>query len=149
MSQNRIIGNDGKLIKHIPGDLPRFKKLTMGSIVVMGRKTFESIGKPLPGRTNIVLSKREDYNPEGVLVYRSIQDVISLFTTQNIFVIGGGEIYNLFLPYADRIEMTLVEEDWEGDTLFPTLSNTWFESNRETKSTEDFTYHYLSLEKNN
>lgn len=146
-SLNGVIGKDGGLIKHIPGDLPRFKKLTMGNPILMGRKTFESIGRPLPGRTNIILSKNPNYNPDGVVVYRNLEDVLNIFGGQNLFVIGGGEIYRILLPFAHKIEMTLVDENWEGDTFFPEISSDWEEINRETHVLNDSKYHYITLNK--
>lgn len=146
-SQNRVIGKDGKLIKHIPGDLPRFKKLTIGHPIVMGRKTFESIGRPLPNRTNIVLSRSFDYQPEGVIVYRNLEDILSIFGNQNIFIIGGGEIYKMFLPLTHRIELTLVEENWEGDTFFPELNSEWIQVSKENCEVDGLKYSYITLEK--
>ena len=123
--ENRVIGRDGELPWHISEDLKRFKRLTTGHPLVMGRKTFESLvaqfGGPLPGRRNVVLTSRgpfEDY-PE-VETYASIEDALAAVAEHETVFIGGGEvIYEQFLPRADRLELTLVEGHYEGDTYFP------------------------------
>lgn len=125
------IGKDNKLLWHLPNDLLHFKKLTSGHTVIMGRKTYESIGKPLPNRTNIVLTRDVDYlrdsEPEDVYVYNNFDDLLyeidSIDNDEEVFVIGGAEIYELFLPYADRVYATLIHEIfYEADTFFPLLS---------------------------
>ena len=118
--KNHLIGGDNKLLWHIPEDLKRFKKLTTNHTIVMGRKTFESIGKPLPNRLNIILTKDKDFQAEGCLVFNDISDVIKEVQNSNeVFIIGGGQIYNEFFPIINRIYVTLVESEYVGDTYFP------------------------------
>ena len=91
----------------------------------MGRKTYESIGRPLPNRTNIILSKQKNLNLGDCLIYNNIHDVMSIWAGSNLFVIGGGEIYKMFLPFADKIELTLIDRDYVGDVYFPELDDFW------------------------
>ena len=143
-SKNRVIGKDNKLIWHLPEDLKRFKDLTLGNPIVMGRKTYESIGKSLPGRLNIILTKNRDFKADNCLIYNNIYDMLEIYQQSNLFVIGGGEIYNMFLPYAKKIELTLIDRDFEGDTFFPQLGSDWIESNVETNSNGEFEYKYIT-----
>jgi len=119
----RIIGYQGKIPWHLPSDLKRFKSLTIGNTVVMGRKTFESIGKPLPKRTNIVLSRSKN-QINGVTLINNPLDVLKY---DNVFVIGGEEIYKLFIPYCEKLFITNVYGDFCGDTFFPDIDLTKFE----------------------
>ncbi len=127
-SKNHVIGKDNKLLWHLPNDLKYFKAVTSGHPVIMGRKTFESIGKPLPNRLNIIIS-RNQYEPQENLIYTtSLQEAITIAKAKDeeIFIIGGGEIYRQALPLADKIHFTLVDTVIEGDTFFPELSeNDW------------------------
>jgi len=122
MSRNRAIGRAGTLPWRLSDDLKRFKQLTMGHPIIMGRKTFESIGKPLPGRTSIVVTRQADFHPPNVLVSKSLSDAIRLAASkddQEAFVVGGGEIYAAALPLVDRLYVTSVDAHVEGDTYFP------------------------------
>ena len=119
VSENGVIGIDNRLPWRIPGDLARFKRITMGNTLVMGRKTFESIGKALPGRTSVVLTRDPSWKaPEGVVVAHGVDEAMARAPGPEIFVIGGGEIYDLLLPSADRIYLTRVHERVQGDTYF-------------------------------
>lgn len=121
-STTRAIGKDGALLWHIPEDLARFKRLTMGHPLIMGRKTFESIGRPLPGRTSIVVTRNTAWSHEGVLVAHSLDEALKTATTldpHEIFVIGGGELYAQTIGQADRLYLTLVDDATPGDTFFP------------------------------
>jgi dihydrofolate reductase len=118
-AQHGVIGRGGKLPWHISADLKRFKALTMGSAMVMGRKTFESLPGLLPGRRHIVLTRDPDWRAEGAEVARDPNDAIRLSNSEPLSVIGGADIFALFLPLADRIELTEVLEDVPGDTLMP------------------------------
>jgi len=146
-SENRVIGKDGTLIWHIPEDLKRFKKSTLGNPIVMGRKTYESIGKPLPGRTNIILSRDKNLRIDGCLVYNKISDILEIFEKNNIFVIGGGEIYKQFLDKADRIELTLIHKNFDGDTYFPEIGNNWQVVESQKSTLEDTDIDYISYQK--
>ena len=117
-STNRVIGKNNTLIWKVPGDLKRFKELTSGHTVLMGRKTYESIGRPLPNRRNIILSRNKDLVVEGCLVYSNLLEVLELYKN-DLFVIGGEEIYRQTLGYADKVELTLIHKDYEGDAFFP------------------------------
>ena len=133
VARNGVIGGDNSLLWHISEDLKRFKRLTGGHAVVMGRKTFESLGRPLPNRRNIVVSRRADYAPEGVEVAPSLEAALALFPPQEeVFVIGGGQIYAQAMPLADRLYLTTVMHDYEGDTRFPEWDSAqWRETARE------------------
>lgn len=121
MDQNRVIGKDNKLPWHLPADLKYFKELTMGHPIIMGRKTYESIGRPLPGRENIVITRKKDYTAEGCTIIHSISEVKELDEKRNdeLFVIGGAEIFEQTFSIADRLYITVIEETFEGDTYFP------------------------------
>ena len=121
-SDNHVIGRKGGLPWHVPEDLKRFRQLTWGKPVLMGRRTFEAIGRPLPGRRNIVISRQPGLEIEGCEIAVTINDAVALVSDQpEIMVIGGGEIYRTLLPRADRIEMTRVHDNVEGDTWFPEI----------------------------
>ena len=118
-ARNGVIGRGGTLPWHIPADLKRFKTLTMGSVMVMGRRTFESLPGLLPGRRHIVITRDREWSAPGAEVAHSLAGSIELAGSERISVIGGAEIFALFLPHADRIELTEVLEDIEGDTFMP------------------------------
>lgn len=125
VGKNNAIGRNNQLIWHLSDDLKYFKKVTSGHTVIMGDKTFQSIGRPLPNRRNIVLSLDENYSAEGVQVRNSLEEVLAEYkdSDEEVFVIGGGMIYKLALPYADKLYITLVEDFPEdADTFFPDYS---------------------------
>jgi len=132
-AQNGVIGRDGKLPWHLPADLKRFKALTMGSAMVMGRRTFDSLPGLLPGRRHIVLTRDPAWRAEGAEVARDVDEALRLAAGGSVSVIGGAEIFRLFLPIADRIELTEVLEELAGDTLIadPRDSGAWRETFRE------------------
>lgn len=144
-----VIGKDNQLIWRQSSDLKRFKLLTTNKCVVMGRKTYDSIGKPLPNRKNIILS-RNTIKIEGCQVINSIDDILNI--KEDIFIIGGGEIYQKFLPYADKIYITKVHNDIDGDTYFPEINmNDWnIESSEYYKKDEknEYDYSFINLKKN-
>ncbi len=123
IGKNRAIGRDNQLLWHLPEDLKNFKKLTMGSVMIMGRKTFESIGRPLPGRKTIVISRNKDLIIDGAQITSSLADAIalarSLESGKEIFIVGGGEIYRQALDLCDRIYLSEVDLSPEADTFFP------------------------------
>ena len=132
-ARNGVIGRDGRLPWHISADLKRFKALTMGSAMLMGRKTFESLPGVLPGRRHIVLTRDPNWSADGAQVAHSIAEALDLAGEERLSVIGGAEIFAMFLPLADRIELTEVLEDVAGDTFLPDPrdSGEWQESARE------------------
>ena len=120
--RNGVIGAENRLLWRIPEDFAHFRRTTMGAPVVMGRRTWESIGRALPGRVNIVVSRRAPALPEGVLAARSLEKALALAAgSPRIFVIGGGEIYRQAMPLADRIWLTRIDADFEGDAFLPTI----------------------------
>jgi dihydrofolate reductase len=130
-SQNRVIGDNNQLPWHISADLKRFKAITMGKPIVMGRKTWQSLGRPLPGRDNVVLSRDVTFKAQDCFVFSSLQQVIdSYLDTEEIMIIGGNAIYQLALPLAQKLYVTEIHRDYEGDTYFPELADEWRESFR-------------------
>ena len=120
MSENRVIGREGKLPWYLPRDMRRFKTLTTGHAVIMGRKTFETLGAPLPNRRNLVVTGNRAYEASGADVAHSLDAALSLVEgDEEIFIAGGGEIYRLALPVADRIYLTVVHDAFNGDARFP------------------------------
>jgi dihydrofolate reductase len=138
-STNAVIGVGGELPWHLSDDLKRFKALTMGKPIVMGRKTYESIGRPLPGRQNIVITTQTGFSAPGCDVVASPDAAIAIAgDAAEIMVIGGGEIYRLFLPLAERVYLTRVHVDVEGDAFFPQLDpSSWREAARESQVASD------------
>ena len=128
-SKDRVIGNGNALPWSLPADLQRFKNLTEGNSIVMGRKTFESIGRPLPNRRNIVMSRDKKLKISGVEVVFSVEEVLSFYKESNdkdLFVIGGSHIYKLFEPYCDNLMITYIDKIFEGDAFFPEIDwNNW------------------------
>ena len=138
MASNRVIGKDNELPRDYPEDMARFRALTSGKPIVMGRKTFESIGRPLPKRRNVVLS-RWWFDAEGVEVFSTIDEIIAATQDEaEVMIIGGQMIYQLFLPYADRIELTIIHQEYEGDTYFPVFEDDFIEVRREKREGLDF-----------
>lgn len=155
-ADNRVIGKDNDLIWHMPHDLKYFKETTSGHYVLMGRKSFESVGKPLPNRLNIIITRNPDYAAEGALVVHSLKDALVLADQQKqqeVFILGGGEIYRQALEQqlVDRIYLTEIKDSFEGDTYFPELDESqWQETHREEyqadhKNPHD--YAFVTLEK--
>lgn len=136
-----MIGRDGALPWHLPQDLRRFKRLTSGHPVIMGRRTWETLDKALPNRINIVITRRQGWQPDGALVVHTIADAVDLaraHDTAQLFVLGGGEIYELALPLADAIELTLVHTTCEGDAHFPIMEpEQWELTNAERHEADD------------
>jgi dihydrofolate reductase len=138
-AQNGVIGRDGTLPWHLPADLRRFKALTMGSVMVMGRKTFESLPGLLPGRRHVVITRDPSWKADGVEVAHSVEEALRVAGAEPTSVIGGAEIFALFLPLADRIELTEVLADITGDTVMadPRESGSWRETAREDHEAAD------------
>ena len=147
-SENNIIGNDNKLIWHLSDDLKRFKNLTKGHHVIMGRKTFESMPRALPNRTNVIITRKANYIAKDAIVTSSLESALSIASDDpQPFIIGGGEIYKIALDYSDRIELTRVHDNFEGDTVFPEIDKEkWIESNRiEKKKDESHNYDFTFI----
>lgn len=154
MSENRVIGDDNQLPWHLPADLKHFKALTSGHPILMGRKTYESIGRPLPNRSNIIISRNPDFKAEGCTVVKDIAAAVDCAQKQDseeIFIIGGAEVYKQLLPEIDRIYLTIVHEDFEGDAYFPELDmSEWHESERvrhEADEINEFACSFIVLER--
>ena len=129
MARNRVIGRNNGLPWHLPADLQHFKRITMGKPMLMGRKTFESIGKPLPGRTNLVLTRDPHWTSPGVVTVHSLEAALQESReAAELAGIGGAQVFELLLPLAERIHLTRIDAEFEGDTWFPVLpANTWQE----------------------
>ena len=138
---NGAIGHEGRLPWHLPADLKRFKALTLGKPMIMGRKTFESLPGLLPGRRHIVLTRREHWDSTGAEVVRTAAEALSQAAEGNetgeIAIVGGAAIYDVFRPMADRIEVTEIHEDYPGDTFMKPLGDEWRETSREDHPAED------------
>ncbi len=140
MAENGVIGRGGQLPWRLSADLKRFKRLTMGHTVIMGRKTWESIGRPLPGRRMIVVTRQAGYRAEGIEVVGSFDEALAMAQSagaEEVFVIGGAEIYRLALPRADRLYMTLVLAEVEGDAKFPLIDwDMWARADSESHESD-------------
>lgn len=158
MSKNRTIGRNNALPWHLPEDLKYFKRVTMGKPIIMGRKTWESIGRPLPGRTNIVITRDMSFHADGVKIVHTLDEALALAEkislidgAEEAVVIGGAEIYALALPKADRLYMTQVHAEVEGDAHFPPFNlNEWHEAareNQEPSETNPYPYSFIVLER--
>lgn len=147
MSKNRVIGRQGALPWRLPEDLKRFKAITLGHPIVMGRKTFDSIGRVLPGRQNIVVSRQVGLKIEGADVVQTVDQALELARAneQDVFIVGGGEIYSQTLPRVNRLYLTLVHQEISGDAYFPVLDwNEWEEVSREDRS-DPISFSFLTL----
>lgn len=151
VGENGEMGHNNELLWHLPGDLPRFKEITMGSPIVMGRKTYDSIGRALPGRLNIVLTANSDWQADGVSVASSIEAALTLAKesgADKIFIIGGGQIYKLFLAYATSLEITEVADAPIADTFFPNFSGGEFKQIIRKHNTDtDPTFDYVTYQR--
>ncbi len=158
VAENRAIGINNKLPWYLPGDLRYFKTVTMGKPVIMGRKTFDSLRKPLPGRTNIVITRDPDYQPEGVRVVHSLKDAVELAESvglvngiDEMMIIGGEQIYRQALEFTDRLYLTEVHQSFAGDAWFPEIeTEQWQQTWREDLVSEDeppLRFSYLILDR--
>ncbi|TDO73403.1 dihydrofolate reductase [Halanaerobium saccharolyticum] len=155
MDKNQLIGKQGKMPWNLPADLKYFKNTTIGAPVIMGRKTFESIGFPLPGRRNIILTRNKDYAAEGCEIFHSQEEILDEFLEKDkeAFIIGGAEIYKQFLAYSDKLYLTIIEHQFSGDTYFPEIDWQKWDKISEKKGTTDsnnpYTYsHHVYQRKN-
>lgn len=152
MATNRTIGINKQMPWHLSADLKQFKKITMGHPIIMGRKTFESIGRPLPGRQNIVISRDISYQQEGCLVFNDLDAAVQHCADQEeVFVIGGATLYAVTLERADRLYITQINQAFEGDTWFPEIDAAdWREVTREDINDDasvDFKYSFISYDR--
>lgn len=148
---NRVIGFENKMPWHIPGDLAYFKKVTMDKAMVMGRKTFESIGRVLPGRKNIIVTRNDDYQVDGAEVVTDLVKAIEIASAhhEEVMVIGGEQIFRAILPKADRLYVTLIQQSFEGDTYFPLYGDEWVlvQTTEDMQTPDGITYVYLVYER--
>lgn len=138
MAENRAIGKDNELLWHLPADLQYFKRTTMGKPILMGRKTYQSIGRPLPGRVNIVVSRDQTFAPDGVVVVRSIEQALEAASEHDdVMVIGGASFYEQMLPMTQVLYVTQVHEIFEGDAFFPELDSSEWKKTHEQHNQPD------------
>ena len=151
MGKNRVIGRDGRLPWRMPADMKRFREVTIGKPILMGRVTYESIGRPLDGRHNIVLTRDNDYRAQGCTVVHSIEEALAVAGEGEIMVIGGAMLYEQLLPDADRIYLTLIDAEFRGDSHFPEITlGSWSEVSLEINFADDrnpHNYAFIVLEK--
>jgi dihydrofolate reductase len=152
MANNRVIGLNNQMPWHLPADLKHFKETTMGKPIVMGRKTFESIGRPLPGRRNLVITRNSDYRPDGVEVVSSIEEALELLNeAEEIMITGGGNIYQQTIEMADRLYLTFIDLATDGDAFFPEYQHLhWTEICREAHLPDEknpHAYVFVTLER--
>ena len=155
IGENGEIGLKNELLWHLPNDLKHFKTLTSGHPIIMGRNTYESIGKALPNRTNIIVSQRKNWFQEGVLIVGSLKEALKFAKKidEDIFIIGGGKVYEQTMDFADKLEVTLVKGTFEADTFFPKIdAKVWTlvnEEHFEKDEKHDFDYSFLTYERIN
>jgi dihydrofolate reductase len=150
MAENRVIGRDNTIPWDLPGDMKRFKAITMGHPVIMGRKTFESIGRPLPGRITIIITGKRDYRAEGCVVAHNLQDALAeCADAEEVFISGGGEVYREALPIASRIYLTVLHREVDGDTRFPEIPEDFVEVEREDMVEDEIPCTFILYERKN
>ena len=146
MANNRVIGKDNQMPWHLPADFAWFKRSTMGKPVVMGRKTYDSIGRPLPGRLNVVISRDESLDIEGVTTVTSIEKALELVSdVDEVMIIGGGSIYESCLPKANKLYLTYIDLEVDGDTQFPSWGESWKQSFSETYQADEKNKHNMEF----
>lgn len=146
MADNRVIGKDNQMPWHLPADFAWFKRSTMGKPVVMGRKTYESIGRPLPGRLNVVISRDENLKIEGVTTVTSLEQALDLVSdVEEVMIIGGGSIYETCLPKADKLYLTYIDLAVDGDTKFPDWGEGWKQSFNDTYQADEKNKHNMEF----
>lgn len=151
IAENNAIGKNNQLLWHLPNDLKHFKQITSGHTVIMGRKTYESVGKPLPNRRNIIITRQKISIP-GCEVVGSVEEALSLCSAeQEVFIVGGAEIYRLAMPLTDRIYLTIVHREFEADAYFPAINKAeWMETEREEHGTDEkhnIPYSFITLQR--
>ena len=146
-SENRALGKNNRLIYHIPEDLKRFKEITSGHPIIMGRKTFESIGQPLPNRTNIIITRDPEYSAEGAVIVYSLNEALQKASDGEVFIIGGGQIYQEAIKIANKLYLTIVEGNPDADTFFPDFQDFKKVVFEESHPENNPLYKFLDLEK--
>lgn len=154
IGKNNELGKENDLVWHLPNDFKRFKKLTTGHHIIMGRKTFESFPKPLPNRVHVVITRNEKYKREGTIIVHSMKEALQIAKNDTQpFIIGGGEIYSLGIPIADKIELTRVHGSFDADTFFPEIQiNEWElikEEHHDIDEHHKYAYTYLTYLRKN
>lgn len=146
-AENNTLGKNNEMVWHLPNDFQRFKSLTSGHHIIMGRKTFESLVKPLPNRTHVIITRQKEYHAEGCIVVDSIEKALEICPKdEDSYIIGGGEIYALGLPYTDKLEITRVHHNFEGDAHFPKINEDEWEmtvsefNEKDEKHRYDYSY---------
>jgi len=149
IDQNNVLGKDNQLIWHLPEDLMRFKRLTTGHAIIMGRKTYESLPKALPNRHNIVITRNQNYSKEGITVCKSLEAAIECASDdEQPFVIGGGQVYEQAIELASKIELTRIHSQFEGDVFFPDIDlKKWFKKKEERLKNHEFDYSFITYTK--
>lgn len=152
--RNQLIGNEDNLPWSLPKDLAYFKEKTIGKVVIQGRKTFESFKKPLTNRTNVILTSNPNYKAEDCYVYNSVKDILNKYSNlEEVFVIGGSQIYKEFLPYTDRLYVTEIDYEFEGNVFFPKVDMSKWTLVSRTKGIKDdknpYDYYFKVYERNN
>ncbi|TRO64136.1 dihydrofolate reductase [Christiangramia sabulilitoris] len=151
-AENNALGKENGLVWHLPDDFKRFKRLTSGHHIIMGRKTFESFPKLLPDRTHVIITRKEDYHPEGTIVVHSLEEALRVSKLdEQPFIIGGGEIYKMGMDKADRLELTRVHGEFDADTYFPEIDESKWdlikEQFHEKDDKHDYAFTYLTYER--
>lgn len=151
MDRRGGIGFRNKLPWHLPADLRFFRETTTGHVILMGRKTYEAIGRPLPNRTNVVLTRDRTFRPEGVTVLHTVEEALRLYGEEELYVIGGAEIFKLLLPLADKLVVTRIDQEFEADTFFPEIGEEqWRITSRVPGITDEqnpYSYEFLTYER--
>lgn len=154
IAKNRVIGKNNKLPWNLPADLKHFKDLTLGKPIIMGQRTFESIGKALPDRTNIILTLDKNFNPSGCIIAHSIEDALKAAgSAKEVMICGGASVYKQFLPLVHKMYLTLIDENFEGDAYFPEFNRgDWREIDRVENQPDQenpYKYTFITLERKN
>lgn len=153
IAENNALGKDNQLIWYLPADLKRFKKTTINHAVIIGRKTFESLGKPLPNRTNILITRDKDYDVKGCIVVNSLTEALKAAKKidENPFILGGAEIYKQAMLFADKLDLTFVHHKFDADVFFPKIDKKiWKETSREVFKADDknkYDYSFVTFER--
>ncbi len=152
VAKNNALGKNNQLIWHLPADLKRFKKITSGHHIIMGRKTFESLGKPLPNRTTIIITRNANFKAAGCIIVNSLTEAVKIAAIdENPFILGGAEIYKQAMDVADILDLTIVHKEFDADVFFPEIDHTiWKEISREDLKADDknkYDYSFVTFKK--